>query len=92
MHKILLPLFALACLGAQPRPGPQETPKTADTPKNIILMIGDGMGLTQVSAGLFSNQNSLHLERFPITGDGLGRGRNGLRLWVQNIQHRHRRQ
>jgi alkaline phosphatase len=68
MHKILLPLLALACLGAQPRPGPQETPETADTPKNIILMIGDGMGLAQVSAGLFSNRNSLHLERFPITG------------------------
>lgn len=37
-------------------------------PKNIILMIGDGMGLTQITAGLYSNGNSLHLEHFPITG------------------------
>lgn len=37
-------------------------------PKNIILMIGDGMGLTQVTAGMYSNGNSLHLEKFPITG------------------------
>ena len=31
-------------------------------------MIGDGMGLTQITAGLYSNGNSLHLEKFPITG------------------------
>lgn len=37
-------------------------------PKNVILMIGDGMGLTQVSAGLYSNHNQLNLEQFPITG------------------------
>ncbi len=37
-------------------------------PKNIILLIGDGMGLTQVTAGLYSNSNHLHLERFPVTG------------------------
>ncbi len=37
-------------------------------PKNIILMIGDGMGLTQVTAGMYSNDKHLHLEKFPITG------------------------
>jgi alkaline phosphatase len=37
-------------------------------PKNIILLIGDGMGLTQISAGLYSNHNHLNLERFPFTG------------------------
>lgn len=31
-------------------------------------MIGDGMGLTQITAGLYSNGNSLHLEKFPVTG------------------------
>lgn len=41
------------------------TPKKA---KNIILMIGDGMGITQISAGLYSNSNSLHLERFKDIG------------------------
>jgi alkaline phosphatase len=42
----------------------------ADTlyPKNIILLIGDGMGLTQVTAGMYSNNNTLNLEQFPVTG------------------------
>lgn len=39
-----------------------------DPPKNIILMIGDGMGLTQITAGLYSNNNVLNLEQFPIIG------------------------
>ncbi|CAH1001377.1 Alkaline phosphatase 3 [Neolewinella maritima] len=37
-------------------------------PKNIILMIGDGMGISQISAGLYSNNNRLNLERFPVIG------------------------
>lgn len=37
-------------------------------PRNIILLVGDGMGLTQVTAGLYSNHNNLNLERFPVTG------------------------
>lgn len=43
-------------------------PMAAARPKNIILLIGDGMGLTQVTAGLYANGNSLQVERFPITG------------------------
>ncbi len=39
-----------------------------ERPKNIILLIGDGMGITQISAGLYSNGNKLNLERFPVTG------------------------
>lgn len=37
-------------------------------PKNIILMIGDGMGLTQITAGMLANNNYLNLEQFPIIG------------------------
>ncbi len=37
-------------------------------PKNLILMIGDGMGLTQISAGMYSNENYTELERCPIVG------------------------
>ncbi len=40
----------------------------APIPKNIILMIGDGMGITQISAGMYMNGNKLNLERFPIIG------------------------
>ena len=37
-------------------------------PKNVILMIGDGMGIAQITAGLYSNKNRLHLEKFPVVG------------------------
>ncbi len=37
-------------------------------PKNIILMIGDGMGLAQISAALYENNNRLALEKFPVVG------------------------
>jgi alkaline phosphatase len=46
----------------------EAVPTAGERPKNIILMIGDGMGLTQITAGLYSNGNSLHLEKFPVTG------------------------
>jgi len=37
-------------------------------PKNIILMIGDGMGLSQVFAGLTANGGHLYLENFKHVG------------------------
>lgn len=37
-------------------------------PKNVVLMIGDGMGLTQISAAMYANGNFLNLEHFTITG------------------------
>lgn len=36
--------------------------------KNIILMIGDGMGTAQVYAGYTGNKGKLNLERFPVCG------------------------
>ena len=36
--------------------------------KNVILMIGDGMGLGQITAGMYANGNSLNLEKFPVVG------------------------
>ena len=37
-------------------------------PINIILLIGDGMGLSQISAGMYANKNSSALEKFNIVG------------------------
>lgn len=37
-------------------------------PKNIILMIGDGMGLSQITAGMYMNGNRLNLEQFKTIG------------------------
>ena len=41
---------------------------TATTPKNIILMIGDGMGVTQITSGIYSSNDQLQLERFRVMG------------------------
>lgn len=39
-----------------------------DYPTNVILMIGDGMGISQITAGLIANGGSLNLERCPVVG------------------------
>jgi len=51
----------------------QEYPKSFTLenykrPPNIILMIGDGMGLSQISAGMYSNKNSSALEEMEYIG------------------------
>ncbi|MCF8236873.1 MAG: alkaline phosphatase [Saprospiraceae bacterium] len=47
---------------------PSPAVKTEIRPTNVILMIGDGMGLTQITAGMYSNGNHLELERFKSIG------------------------
>ena len=37
-------------------------------PKNVIFLIGDGMGLAQIYAGMVANGNSLELERCTTSG------------------------
>jgi alkaline phosphatase len=37
-------------------------------PKNIIFMVGDGMGLSQITAGMYSNGDKLNLERMKTIG------------------------
>ncbi len=36
--------------------------------QNVILLVGDGMGLSQITAGLYSNGNKLALEQFKNIG------------------------
>ena len=45
---------------------PQKT--KSNKPKNIIFMIGDGMGVSQVYAGFTANGGHLFLENCPFTG------------------------
>lgn len=40
----------------------------AKNPKNIIIMIGDGMGFNQVQAALTVNGGELNMAQFPYTG------------------------
>ena len=45
-----------------------KNPEQPQTPKNVIFMIGDGMGLAQVYAGMIANGNKLNLERSQYIG------------------------
>jgi alkaline phosphatase len=37
-------------------------------PQNVILLIGDGMGLSQISAGMYTKRSALNIEKFKIIG------------------------
>ncbi len=41
---------------------------SAKNPRNVIFMIGDGMGLSQIYAGMVANGNKLNLERCTYSG------------------------
>ena len=63
--------FLIVCTIAgysiQAQPAPEQF-AASRKPKNVILMIGDGMGLTQIYAGLTANKGWLHLEKFKCIG------------------------
>ncbi len=66
---LLLSVFVLAFQSSRSGGAVAEPEQViSPLPKNIILMIGDGMGLSQVTAGLYARKEGLNLERFPITG------------------------
>ncbi len=78
MKKILFWAFAMIAFSCNPKQSstvtaPPEIATADDTikftpPKNIILMIGDGMGITQITAGMYLNGNKLNLEQFKYIG------------------------
>ena len=59
-------------------PAPALTPASAaapayvsaagELPLNIVLVIGDGMGLTQISAGMYASGDRIALERMGVVG------------------------
>lgn len=72
-HFFFLLLFCFSASHTPPAARFCTARKTADPavprPKNIILMIGDGMGLTQVTAAMYSNGGKpLQMETCPVTG------------------------
>ena len=69
--RFLLPglLFFFACRSAHSPANNTLPPPKAERPKNIILLIGDGMATAQVSAGLYwKGVGKSVWERFPIIG------------------------
>lgn len=45
----------------------------ANSPKNVVLMIGDGMGIAQVCSLMLVSENRTSFERFPYTGYAITR-------------------
>ena len=64
--------FFISCKSQKEFVSLETTRNKAITPtkkvKNIILLIGDGMGLSQVSASQFYNKNVSNFDRFPVIG------------------------
>lgn len=52
----------------QPYETVKVTSPSGKVVKNVILMIGDGMGLTQVSTAWVANHGSLNIDNFPVIG------------------------
>jgi alkaline phosphatase len=63
---VLVMLTGMACNPSLPTGSGEEA--SVERPKNIILLIGDGMGLTQITAGMYINNNKLNLEKFSVIG------------------------
>lgn len=64
MRKIL-PFLCLLCSCSVVKNAQTTATKK---PKNIIFMVGDGMGLTQITAGMYMNNNYLALEKMEYVG------------------------
>ena len=63
--------FPEGCVYRCENPYPVRAPQPAGEgrrPRNIVLMIGDGMGLEQVSAACVANRGRLHMLTLPVTG------------------------
>ena len=75
---LLIPFLMLACSDrktqkTEPTPVSYNLPitdiaKPASKPKNVIFMVGDGMGISQITAGIYSSKKKLSLESFPVIG------------------------
>ena len=65
-------IFLISCNTQQELAVSKTTTNKVSAPtkkvKNIILLIGDGMGLSQVSASQFYNKKTSNFERFPVIG------------------------
>lgn len=70
-HWFLLLIFLVSCKASSSQEA-EITPLVSfqpdQKPKNIVLLIGDGMGISQISTALYTNNNRSALEQFPFIG------------------------
>ena len=65
VNSALSPLILLLLLASCQQPMNDDS---SVRPKNIILLVGDGMGLTQMSSLYFGDEQVIHFERFKHIG------------------------
>jgi len=65
---LILAIFVLLISACKTGKSLTDKSEIQSTPKNIILLIGDGMGMGQISAGTYANDNYSALERMPVIG------------------------
>lgn len=69
MNKVLSFSFALLLICGCSNPTPKETVESSESkPKRIIFLVGDGMGLSQISTLQFYGGGKNQFERFPVVG------------------------
>ena len=64
----LLTIWLLSSCSTTQKVAPAAEIVAPKKAKNVILLIGDGMGLTQISAGTYANSNKSNFERMPVVG------------------------
>ena len=65
---ILLTITLTALIGCSTTINVNNSESNTKTPKNVILMIADGTGLSQISSGLYYGKKYLNYERFENIG------------------------
>ena len=68
-HLISITAFLSVLFLAGTAPNGQPTPLGPKAPKNIIFMVGDGMGISQITAAMYARKNQKSVfEQFTATG------------------------
>ena len=68
LPRFILLLFAVLVISESSFAQSQTSIKFSKRPKNIILFIGDGMGISHVTAGMTSSGESFNLKKFRYSG------------------------
>ena len=73
-NSLLRPLFIVllivnvSCNGKTQEPQKSKAAQEDNTPFNVIFLVGDGMGLSQLSSAYFYGEKEPNFSRFPVIG------------------------
>lgn len=68
MKYLLIIFLTIISFGYSVKTAPIDRPAPTTKPKNIVLLIGDGMGLSQISGAIYNSNKQLQFEKFPVIG------------------------